>query len=364
MQLLQILPNIVSNVRLDYSKLNISHDEFSPIDVPNARIWQLKKMSPEIQHNYFKLKLMELIYRISYEGSLLQKNSQSIKTNEQLLKQIASAEVDLEFYQQLEKSNHSKGWFHPDYLVVKQEDDRSLAVKYDGITVHIQPERYLKLEEQSASVNDLVSVWTPAGGIERQLYTAVGEGEIDDTLWKNPDNQVVLAYFNFDPEAAVILMKYLTTKLNEVEMPFVFKVLHNPLNYHRYDSGILQFHQSNYKLMRQILQTIYSEIESHFKSQVPIFTKAIAPGIGLAENPYSKLLFTYGETFGMNRCRIVANAIVEAYMNGDESPEARMKYIIQHFEQMGIDLERPYLNPGSEDIYTPLDVTKSVILSK
>ncbi|NEP34871.1 T3SS effector HopA1 family protein [Moorena sp. SIO3B2] len=363
MQLLQILPNIVSNVRLDYSKLHISHDEFSPIEVPTARIWQLKKMSPEIQHNYFKLKLMELIYRIYYEGSLIKKTSQAIKTNEQLLKQIASAEVDWEFYQELEKNNHSKGWFHSDYRVVKQEDDSSLAVKYDGITIHIRPERYLKLEEQSASVNDLVSVWTPAGGIERQLYTATGDGDIDYSLWKDPENQVVLAYFNFAPEAAVILMKYLTTQLNEVEMPFVFKVLHNPLNYQRYDSGMLQFHRINYKLFRLIIQNIYSEIESLFQPQVPIFTKAIAPGIGLGENPSYQLLFADKETFGMNRCKIIANALLEAHQNGDESPENRMKYIIQHFEQMGIDLERPYLNPGSEDIYTPLDVSNGVTVN-
>ncbi|NEQ83607.1 MAG: hypothetical protein F6K26_26460, partial [Moorea sp. SIO2I5] len=280
-----------------------------------------------------------------------------------ILKEIASAEVDWEFYQELEKNNHSKGWFHPDYRVVKQEDDRSFAVKYDGITIHIRPELHLKLEEQSASVNDLVSVWTPSGGIERQLYRAAGEGELDDSVWKDPENQVVFAYFNFDPEAAVILMNYLTKKLNEVEMPFIFKVLHNPLNYQRYDSAMLQFHRSNYKLFRSIIQTIYSEIESHFKPQVPIFTKAIAPGIGLAEHPYYQLLFNYVETFGMNRCQIVANALVEAHKNGDESPEARMKYIIQHFERMGIDLERPYLNPGSEDIYTPLDVTNGVTVN-
>ncbi|MDJ0735409.1 MAG: T3SS effector HopA1 family protein [Nostocaceae cyanobacterium] len=354
MQLLQILQDIASHVRLDYSTLHLSYDDFPPVEVSTARVVQIQKMSQEIQHDYLNLKLMELIYRIYYEGSFVKQISQPIKTNEQILRQIASAEVDWEFYEQLEKNNHSKGWFHSDYLVLKQEDDNSLAVTYDGITFHIRPEIYLKLEEQSASVNDLVSVWTPAGGIERELYTAAGEGEIDNSVWKDPSNPVLLAYFNFDPEAAIILMKYLTTKLNEIKLPFVFKVLHNPLNYQRYDSGMLQFHRSNYQLLRQILQTIYSELESHFQPQVPIFTKVIAPGIGLAEHPYSQLLFAYKESFGINRCQIVANALVEAYMNGDDSPESRMKYILQHFDNLGIDIEHPYLNPNSEDIYTPL----------
>ena len=355
MQVLKVLYDIASHVRLDYLTLHISHDEFPPVEASPTKVEQLQKMSQEIQCNYLKLRLMELIYRIYYEGSLIKQTSQSIKTNEQILRQIASEEIDWDFYKKLEKNNHSKGWFHSDYLVLKQEDDSSLAVKYDGITVHIRPELHLKLKEQSASINDLVSVWTPASTIERQQYIAAGEGEIDDNVWKDPSNPVLLAYFNFDPEAAIILMDYLTKKLNNISLPFVFKVLHNPLNYHRCDSGTLQFHKSNYQLVRQILQTIFSEIESHFQPQVPIFTKLIGPGIGLAEHPYSQLLFTYGETFGINRCQIVANTLVDAYMNGDESPEMRMKYIFQHFDNLGIDLDHPYLNPNSEDIYTPLD---------
>jgi hypothetical protein len=79
----------------------------------------------------------------------------------------------------------------------------------------------------------------------------------------------------------------------------------------------------------------------------------LAPGLGLAEKPEQEFLFPEG--FGLNRCQIVANALLEAHKNGDQSKEARMKYILKHFEHFKIDLERPYLNPNSEDIYTPLD---------
>jgi hypothetical protein len=148
-------------------------------------------------------------------------------------------------------------------------------------------------------------------------------------------------------------MRYLTTGLNAINVPFTFNVLHNPLNYERYDSGFLRINKDSYELIWPVLQAAHTENKSQFKNQVPMFTKLIAPGLGLAERPEYE--FRFMDDFGMNRCQIVANALLEAHKNGDESKEARMKYILQHFENLGIDLERPYLNPNSEDIYTPLD---------
>jgi hypothetical protein len=56
----------------------------------------------------------------------------------------------------------------------------------------------------------------------------------------------------------------------------------------------------------------------------------------------------------MNRCQIVANALLEAWNKGKNAVEERMKTINQHFQRHSIDLQRPYLNPTSEDIYSPL----------
>jgi hypothetical protein len=49
---------------------------------------------------------------------------------------------------------------------------------------------------------------------------------------------------------------------------------------------------------------------------------------------------------GENRCEIVADALLEAHQNSDESQHARMHYIIQYFERFGLDVERSYLNPN------------------
>jgi coenzyme F420-reducing hydrogenase delta subunit len=57
----------------------------------------------------------------------------------------------------------------------------------------------------------------------------------------------------------------------------------------------------------------------------------------------------------MNRCQIVANALLEAWQQGNNSMHERMRAIELHFTRLGIDLQRPYLNPYSEDIYYPLN---------
>jgi hypothetical protein len=145
-------------------------------------------------------------------------------------------------------------------------------------------------------------------------------------------------------------MDSLTRRLNEREIPFSFKVLYNPKDYERYDSGVLYFDKRDYVLVREVLQSLYGENESHFKPEVPLFTMQLAPGFGLAEEPDQK--FGEQESFGMNRCQIVANGLLEAWHQGDNSPAGRMKAILEQFSRLGIDWQHVHLNADSEDIYT------------
>jgi hypothetical protein len=163
----------------------------------------------------------------------------------------------------------------------------------------------------------------------------------------------VRIYFNLTPEGAVAVMGSLTRWLNEKAIPFSFKVLYNPGDYERHDSGVLYFDKSDYEVVRKVLQAVYGENESHFQPEVPLFTMQLALGLGLAEEPDSK--FVAQESFGMNRCQIVANGLLEAWHNGDDSPEGRMNAILQQFSLLSIELQCPYLNANSEDIYTPRD---------
>jgi hypothetical protein len=92
----------------------------------------------------------------------------------------------------------------------------------------------------------------------------------------------VRIYFNFSPEGAVAVMGSLTRELNDISIPFHFKTLYNPGDYKRYDSGVLYFEKSNYEAVRQVLESVYAETKAHFNTEVPLFSKFLAPGVGLA----------------------------------------------------------------------------------
>ena len=297
------------------------------------------------------LQLQSFLYGIYYNGSMqaaLAANASSDNLAlQQNLENNTFLGVDVEFYDRLHKSNSGEGYFDPGWSVLRQESDGSLAVTKGGLTLHIERDRHLQPTEQSASVGNLVAIRMPRNLVQNGFYMAVSDA--------GPDThpQTVRVYFNLTPEGAVAVMESLTRQLNQIRIPFAFKVLYNPSDYGRYDSGVLYFEKSNYEAIRQVLKSVYTEKRSHFRTEVPLFTKLLAPGLALAEEPDCK--FATVESFGMNRCQIVANGLLEARATGDESPQSRMASIHQHFSLLGIDWQHSYLNANSLDIYTPLD---------
>src|SRR5262249_51411500 len=84
----------------------------------------------------------------------------------------------------------------------------------------------------------------------------------------------------------------------------------------------------------------------------PLFTEVLQPGVGIAEDP------TSGESFGMHRCRLVAEGLVEAWQRAGKSVENRLQAIATRFEREGLKLDRPHLNAGSTELAEiPSEVT-------
>ena len=100
-----------------------------------------------------------------------------------------------------------------------------------------------------------------------------------------------------------------------------------------------------YRITAELLLDAQAGIREHLQPETPLFTKQLAFGLGLAEDPGT------GESFGMSRCRILAEAIVSAYAEGLQTEEGRLHAARKQFEQYGLALERPYLNAGSVDQY-------------
>lgn len=321
------------------------------MELPSEAIERFQKMPIQMQQKYLSLQLRSFLYGIYYNGSMqstlaLDGEGNGLPLD---LENNTVLGVDVGFYKRLHESNFGEGYFDPGWSVLREEGDGSLAVAKGGLRLHVERNKHLQAVEQAAVVGDSVAIQMPKNRVQNGFYMAVGNAGFSRIEDVKIQSVTVRIYINVTPEGAVAMMRSLTQALNELVIPFSFKVLYNPKEYQRYDSGVLYFDKRDYEVVKQVLKTVYQEHQLHFKSEIPLFTKQLAIGLGLAEEPDQK--FAVQESFGMNRCQIVANGFLEAWYQGDDLPEVRMQAIIGQFSRLGIELQRPYVNTNSEDIY-------------
>ena len=354
-RLLDALQDIVNKVQIQ-PDFCIRHPDYKPFELPAEVVARFQQMPGDIQRKYLSLQLRSFLYGIYYNGSMRTALAPEADSNPLPLdlENNTILGVDLGFYNRLHESNSGTGYFDPGWYVLREGSDGSLAVTKGSLRLHVERQKHLSPTEQSAAIGDSVAIRMPKNLVQNGFYMAVGNvgsNRLDDSKGQSV---TVRVYFNLTPEGAVAVIGSLTRQLNEKAIPFNFKVLYNPNDYGRHDSGVLYFDKSDYEVVRKVLQAVYGEYESHFQPEVPLFTMQLAPGLGLAEEPDRK--FADLESFGMNRCQIVANGLLEAWHNGDGSSEGRMKAILQQFSVLGIDLQRVHLNANSEVIYTLVEL--------
>ncbi|BAZ33272.1 hypothetical protein NIES4074_57820 [Cylindrospermum sp. NIES-4074] len=353
-RLLEVLQDIVHKVEIkpDFS---IHHPDYKPLELPGEVVERFQKMSTQMQQKYVSLQLRSFLYGIYYNGSMrsalaLDGEGNALPLD---LENNTVLGVDVAFYERLHESNCGEGYFDPGWSVIREETDGSLAVTKSGLRLHIQRDKHLQSVEQAAVVGDSVAIRLPKNRVQNGFYVAVGNQGFNHLGVTKNQPITVRIYFSLTPEGSVAVMGDLTQQLNELAVPFSFKVLYNPKEYGRHDSGVLYFDKRDYEVVREVLQVVYGENKLHFQPEVPLFTMQLAPGLGLAEEPDQK--FAEQESFGMNRCQFVANGLLKAWYQGDNSIDGRMQAICEQFSTLGIDLQRVYLNANSEDIYKYLD---------
>lgn len=341
------LEDIVNKIEIQ-SRFCISHPDYKPLELPAESLLRFQQLPLDIQDKYLNLQLSRFLYGIYYNGSLKKALAVDDDTNDviQNLENNTFLGVDVGFYDLLHENNRGEGYYSPDWLVVKEELDETLAVQKGGLTLHIEREKHLEPSAQTVNVGESVAIKMPKNLVQNGFYMAVSN------VGSYKGAEIVRIYFNLTSEGAIALMNSLTSSLNAISIPFNFKALYNPSDYGRYDCAVLYFDKSQYQAVYPVLEKVYSQNKAYFQPEVPLFTKYLAPGLALAEEPNCK--FAEKESFGMNRCQIVANALLDVWERGNESPESRMSSILQHFDSLEVELQCPYLNANSQDIYTAL----------
>ncbi|MBD2345896.1 T3SS effector HopA1 family protein [Anabaena subtropica] len=339
------LQDIIHNLEIQ-SQYCIKHPNYKALELPESSVSRFQKLSSDLQNKYLSQQLRSFLYGIYYNGSLKSVLASDAEISNlavnQNLENNTFLGVDLAFYDRLHENNRGTGYWNYGWQVVREESDGTFAVYRDGLTLHVE-----RGGLETNTIDDSVGIQLPKNLVQNGFYMAVANAGAA------PHNQtLVRVYFNLTPDGAVAVMDNLTTHLNAIPVNFTFKALYNPSDYDRYDSAVLYFGKNDYEKVHPVLERLYAENQGHFQEQVPLFTKPIASGLAIAEEPNHR--FGENESFGTHRCQIVANGLLEAWQQGNDTPIGRMTAILQHFSSLNIELQRPYLNAYSEDIYTPL----------
>lgn len=159
------------------------------------------------------------------------------------------------------------------------------------------------------------------------------------------DSRMTRIYWHVMEEGAVPLVRAITTHLNRYQVPFRFKTLSYSSVYTRSDAAVLYFAARYYQIVSRVLPFIRAEVRTRLRPETPLLALKLHDGVALAEDPAN------GESFGMNRSRLVAQGIWDAFARGMQGEESRMQELAIQFQRSGLSLDRPHLRAASADLY-------------
>jgi HopA1 effector protein family len=246
----------------------------------------------------------------------------------------------------LSKANTTKGTWEPGWEIIKVECSDRIIVSKNGLSLWVFPK----------------DLYTPDGTIEigkkvylrmvreyKRLMPGFYMANSDASFSERKKNDTVVRfYWNIQASYASSLMRYITGELNQENIPFRFKVLNNPRHYPRADAAVLYVNKKYIKTLSEPISTVYLKIKQGLNNPTPFLAKRIASGLSLAEDPNSE------ESFGQNRCRLLEEALFMIHERNFLSTAECISEIKRHFQMMELNLDRPYLNPHSEDDYDKL----------
>lgn len=368
-QHLQILPN-----------LSISHPDYGAVELPEDISTHLLTLPIEYQHKYLQGQLRNYLYDLYFSGELLRQprsiglitQSQPVSWRESTWNNHPSGSepvlqnntvygMDWDFYQQIDRANQGQGFFDPGWQVVDRQR-RGWSVTKAGLTLQIRA-RHLPLAARSSQIGEQVSIRLPKYQWDAEGYIAIGNQGVPRS-----DRPIVQVYGNLTATGAIELMRLITSQLNALKCRFSLRLLADPVAYGRYHASLLRFEKSDYPQIQAILTAVYRLLQAQYQSAIPAFTRWLAPGLGLAEEPIEPFGAISQSDFGRHRCQIIATALIAAQFQSqfpspsrcqDQTPltvKTRLQWITQQAIQQGVDWQRPYLNPGSEDLYTPIEM--------
>jgi hypothetical protein len=246
---------------------------------------------------------------------------------------------------ELSAANAGQPRWDTGWQIARMEASGQVIAQKSGKTRSLWPGEFLTFDGPGVPPRpgSHISVYFPHESRTMQpgFYFAFSEAESDPA----DEARLTRFYWNLREEGAAPLTYWITQTLNRFQVPFRFKCLTIAGQYERLDAAVLYVSKRFFRISAELVAGGREKLKGFLRPETPLFTREFAPGLAFAEDPGN------GESFGMNRCRILAEAIWSAASKGLSWEEERMREIARYFGQYGLSLERIHLNAQSADFY-------------
>ncbi|MFI6820710.1 T3SS effector HopA1 family protein [Micromonospora sp. NPDC050187] len=251
----------------------------------------------------------------------------------------------------LAAANSGTGAREPGWQVYAVEHDR-VVVERDGLRLWLAPGEVCPPSGGRPTPGGPVAIRMPRelASWSTGFYVALG----DLGLAPATEEPVLRLYWNLRPDGGPRLLAAATARLNRAGVPFRLKVASDPALYHRCDAGVLYLPRRRYRAVAGMLTELHGELRDTLDPYTPSFTRRLAPGLALAEDPQD------GGSFGLHRCGLLAEGVLRAYEHGAWTVADRVAVVADCFRAAGIHVDRPYLDPGSTDDYPSWEAGSTV----
>ena len=244
----------------------------------------------------------------------------------------------------LSAANQTRERWDWGWKIIQTMPDGSLHAQKESASRLLWPGEYEPMEAGAAVTP---AAWVRAFLAKEDLRSQPGFyiAQPERTLTYEDHQFLVRFYWNVHSEGAPDLLAEITGRFNRLRVPFQFKTLRYRNQYDRGDAAVLFVTSRQAGIACRLGAEIHRRMTKRLRPGVPLFTRRLAPGLGFAENPSN------GESFGMHRCRLLAESIQNAWEKGSQSPSERIAEFRSRFEAEGLSAATPYLSHSLVDHY-------------
>lgn len=259
----------------------------------------------------------------------------------------ADARAARVFVERLSQANSGTGTWEPGWVVETVEPDGTLVVRRtrDGILVWATPDRFRSTTGRcTEGITGRVRIAKELREMMPGYYAVFGDADTNVDVASDAVD-VVRVYWHLTSKGAPLWIRTLTDRFNQGQVPFHAKVLSDPAMYHRADAGVLYVERPHVAAAFALLPAVHREVIGELRGATPMFTKRLAHGLSVAEDPGN------GSSFGQHRCQLIADGLICAFESEAATLQNRLRIVADRLADAGVSLTRPWLNQGSSASY-------------